>query len=673
MEEKAGDSDPQKVGLTYSKGIKLLKPKSKEPSESAENIPSLDASGIAEYIRFDCCPRYFKLRFEDTEEKHKKWPEAFHKPLSPLLYTAGKQLEEKTVQGLKTKAADYQDFTCYDPKKQVGKWGEAWPKSLESLTKIVENALYAKAETEYKPVLVYQAPMMGHIGLWDIKGIADLIGIWPNKNGKVKIRIFEIKSSWREQTAHRIQVAIYVLLLTKALGELASKVDFEGGVINKESDLEKLDPESLPSFRLEPLIQDIQRLLSGNGELCRIHKKPLNEVEYQLSWQCDNCGYNECCVVRAIENESVALLNLTRGEQKALSQQGIFRLQDLAKLKVVPKQEDLRPYNFKEIPALDAEKVQLLSSDPVIGAKLDRLIQRAQFMLSTIRPNCQYANKVRWMPWVTSTGYGNLPEDSPKDNEDTSLFFRPDGMIRVYFHVQWDYLLNIISMISARVSCTRYRGPPITLSKIVSALPKEQKESIEEERKLLESFFTDLTESINDLAVEVGSPDEAPIHLYFYMRQERDHLMDAVRRQTSISTAHAVQDLLGLRQAIDQPMFSIIQDEIMLRKAVGYHSTGLLPVLKQCCFFDSNQWTVNRKDGTRLDMRLAFRDGFFNFELPFTRMTSGAISFMLSSDDTRRKEAYYPARARFGNQIPIEYIWGAKGRLESNQTDGHEE
>ena len=173
---------------------------------------------------------------------------------------------------------------------------------------------------------------------------------------------------------------------------------------------------------------------------------------------------------------------MTRGEQKALSQQGILRLEDLARLKVVPKPEELRPYNFKEIPALDQEKVQLLSSDPVIGGKLDRLIQRAQFMLSTIRPNSKFSNRVRWMPWLTGTGYGTLPEDSPQEGADTALSFRPDGMIRVYFHIQWDYLLNIISMISARISCTRYHGQPITISKIVKALPKEQKECIEEER-----------------------------------------------------------------------------------------------------------------------------------------------------------------------------------------------
>ena len=144
--------------------------------------------------------------------------------------------------------------------------------------------------------------------------------------------------------------------------------------------------------------------------------------------------------------------------------------------------------------------------------------------------------------------------------------------------------------------------------------------------------------------------------------------MDAVRRHSSYNTtAHAVQDLLGLRQAIDQPMFSILQDEILLRKAVGFHSTGLLPLLKQCNLFDNNQWTTKRKDGSLLDLRRVFYDGFFNFELPYTRNSDGSMSFLLGSEDVRRREGYYPARARFGNQIPIEYLWAAKGLLDSSQ------
>ena len=74
----------------------------------------LTASGIAEYIRFNCCPRFFKLKFEDDEEaESRKWPEAF-KPISPLLYGVGKALEEKKVSELKEKAAEYHDFNKYE-------------------------------------------------------------------------------------------------------------------------------------------------------------------------------------------------------------------------------------------------------------------------------------------------------------------------------------------------------------------------------------------------------------------------------------------------------------------------------------------------------------------------------------------------------------------------------
>ena len=640
---------------------------SKHTAKPIEDLPALHASGIAEYIRFDCCPRYFKLRFEGDEESSHRWPEAF-KPLSPLLYGAGKELEAKTVETLKAKAASYEDLNRIDPKKM--EWERSWVESLEVLRQLILQALSAPPDAPYKPALVYQAPMMGRIGMWQINGIADLIGIWPCRDGKVKVRIFEVKSSWKEQTAHRVQVATYVLLLTAGLGDLASKVEFEGCVINKESDLEKANPENLPPFRLDPLIQDVQRLLGENGELFRIHKTPLSEVAYQLSWRCDNCGFNECCIVRAVEKESVALLNLSRGEQKALSQHGILRLDDLARLKPVPKPDDQKPYNFKEIPASDPKKIQALSADPVIGSKLDKLIQRAQFMLYRIQPNSPFANRVRAMPWLTGTGYGTLPEDSPQPGVDTALSFRPEGMIRVYFHVEWDYMQDIVSMISARVSCTRYRGQPITTSKIVSRLPESREECIAEERSMLEAFFADVTQAIRDVAGEVGSPDEAPIHLYFYTRRERDQLMDAVRRHSPLMTARAVQDLLGLRQAIDQPMFSIIQDEIMLRKAVGTHSTGLLPILNQSGFFDNKQWTVNRKDGSQLNLRLVFRDGFFNFEMPYTRNPDGSMSFMLELGDPRQREGYYPARARFGNQLPIEYIWAAKGRLDSGKEKG---
>jgi hypothetical protein len=535
---------------------------------------------------------------------------------------------------------------------------------LQLIREYVEQQFSAVGDCKNRPILLYQIPLKGRIGVWEVKGRADLIGISPQINGKVKVKIFEVKASWKEQTAHRIQVAIYSLLLSQGLKTLSSRTEIEGGVINKETDLKNLDYCSLESFRLDPVIQDVERLLCKEGELYRIHEKQLADVEYQLCWRCDNCGFNECCIVRAVEGESIALLNLTRGEQNALRNFGIRTLEDLARLKYVPDVNAQRPYNFREIAARDQQKVKELSADLVIGPKLDRMIQRAQFMLYGIRGNSPFANKTRWMPWLTGTGYGSLPEDGAVDGEDTSLLFRPEGMIRVYFHIQWDYILDVLSMVSARINCTRYRGEPISISKVINRLEDDRNLCKEEERSMLEEFFAAVTEAISQVANAVGSPDEAPIHLYFYTQHERDKLMEAVRRQPSLMSAKAVRDLLGLRQAIDQPMFSILQNEVVARKAVGFHSTGLLPVLEQCSYFDRSQWTARRRDGSSVDLWWVFRDGFFNYTMPFHRLQDGSISFILNFNDGRRKDGKYPARARFSNQIPIEFLWAAKGRLD---------
>jgi hypothetical protein len=635
-----------------------LSVESSSEDDEEDSDSGLTASGIAEYIRFNCCPRFFKLKFEGKEVKSRKWREAF-RPISPLLYGVGKDLEEKKVAELKQKAAHYLDFNKkYDP-HQYG-WEKATD-SLNNLRYVIEARIAEGEQADCRPVLLYQVPMKGHIGAWDIKGISDLIAVWPIKNGKVKVRIFELKSSWKEQTAHRIQVAIYVLLLSQELGSLSSKVELEGGVINRETNLENLDAENLPKFKLSPLIQDVERLLAENGELNRIHQTPLEKVEYQLCWRCDNCGFNECCFVCAVENESIALLNLSRGEQKALGHHGVERLEDLAKLKAVVDTSDLRPYDFKTIPARDPQKVQALSTDPVVGPKLDWLVERAQYMLGGIRPGSPNASHIRWMPWLTATGYGNLPEDSPVAGADSALMYNPDGLIRVYLFVEWDYMLDVVSMLSGRVSCTRFRGEPKSVSHVIGTLPDDRNLCLDEEKKLMENFFQNLTQAITEVANEVGSPDEAPIHLYFFSRQERDMLMKAVCRQPSLISARAVRDLLGLRQAIDQPMFSILQDEVCNRKALRFHSSGLLPILEQASFFDRKQWMAKRQDGSLVDLSLVFRDGLFNYSLPYRRNPGGSISFLKDGHN----DGYYPARARFGDQLPIEYLWGAKGKLDN--------
>ena len=632
------------------------------------NKKSLSATTIAQYIRFNCCPRFFKLKIDHSKANTGGWYRTF-RPTSSLLYGVGEKLEKMKIAELKEKAADYYDFTKYDP-RHLKDWKVPVEKSMADLRKIIEDQLSAGEKVDCSPVLLYQVPMYGPIGVWLVKGIADLIFVWPLKDGKVKVRIFEVKSSWKEQTAHRIQVAIYVLLLSQELGALSSKVELEGGVINRETNLQSLDSQNLQPFKLSPLIQDVERLLAKDGELNRVYNKPIEKVEYQLCWRCDNCGYNECCIVNAVESESITLLNLSRGEQNALRRHGVEKIEDLAKLKLVVDSFVLRPYDFKAVPAIDVKKANEISTDPVVGAKLDWLVERAQYMLSGIRPDSTYASKSRWMPWLTGTGYGNLPEDSPAAGADTRLLSKPDGMIRVYLFVEWDYMLEIISLISARISCTRYKGEPLSVSMVIRSLPNDHNECLDEEKNLLESFFRALTQAITRVANEIGSPDEAPIHLYFFSRRERDNLMRSVCRQPSLFGAKAIRDLLGLRQAIDQPMFSILQDEVQHRKALKFHSYGLLPILDQAGYFDYKQWITKRKDDSSVNLKSVFRDGYFNYSREYKKNSDGSITFL--REFKGRYDGYYPARAKFGDQLPIEYIWGVKGRLDNYREEGSE-
>jgi hypothetical protein len=254
------------------------------------------------------------------------------------------------------------------------------------------------------------------------------------------------------QTAHRSQ---FYVVVSQELGNLSANVEIEGGVINKATDFRDLDPASLPKFKLGPLIQDVERLLAKNGELNRIHQTPLAKVEYQLCWRCDNCGFNECCMVCAVESESIALLNLSRGEQKALGHHGIERLEDLAKLKSVMDNSDLLLQLQHFLQGRRRCALQRISC----WCQADWLVQHAQYMLGGIRPLSPFANKSRWMPWLTGTGYGSLPEDSPSNGMDSKLMCSPDGMIRIYLFVERDYMLDVISMISARVNCTQNSEP----------------------------------------------------------------------------------------------------------------------------------------------------------------------------------------------------------------------
>lgn len=84
------------------------------------------------------------------------------------------------------------------------------------------------------------------------------------------------------------------------------------------------------------------------------------------------------------------------------------------------------------------------------------------------------------------------------------------------------------------------------------------------EAELIEGFFRDVSDMINDVA---GAP-RARVHVYVWNRSQIRHLVDACRRAGSALLTH-LYELLGCRQNIDQLIYSALQDEVDGRYALG--------------------------------------------------------------------------------------------------------
>jgi len=649
---------------------------------SSRDRPTLSPSGIGQYIAFSECPRYFKLRFDDQgEENDRAWNEAF-KPLSVLLSGTGDSFEDQTREAIEEtvsagiNAQEAWDFD-YDLETE---FVEALEASRQGFADAIEDVQSLGMDED--PILLYEAPLCGFIQRWPVGGRADIVALWLDADGTLNAHILEIKASWKRKSYHQIQAAIYAIMLEDLLDTLGIDHDIAAGVIHRETDEEEIDTENLPSFDLQTRKQDVKRLLSEDGKIKQILDQDVDDVKYQLNAKCNNCIFNESCFTRAVEERKSALLGLSIGEQRALEKHGVETLNQIARLKKPP--ENPVPWEYENLEPRDEtqELVDKLVNEPAIGGKLDQIIQRAQAMLSEVEDDPEFGRKEPFAPAYVGAGNGTLPDDDPHPALDVD--YESGEMIRVYLHVEWDYMRDRLAMLSARIDCTNFDGNPLTFSEITDRLPTDPEESKAVEKELLDRFFERLFQGIQELARATGNSDEAPIHLYVFSKLERDRLMDAIRRHSEYvgtddtGDPHPIRDLLGLRAAIDQSMISIVQDDIRDRFALKYPSTGLLPALAQ--FYDNDgpgwwdsfsEWRVTKEDGTEVNLWQIFYHNFFNYESPYTFEDDGSVRMMLErgayySDE---QEGDYPLRARYGNQIPLEYIWAAKDKLDEDWAD----
>jgi hypothetical protein len=120
-------------------------------------------------------------------------------------------------------------------------------------------------------------------------------------------------------------------------------------------------------------------------------------------------------------------------------------------------------------------------------------------------------------------------------------------------------------------------------------------------------------------------------------------------------------------------MVSVVHNDITERLALRYPGTGLVQTVEQLeayaggeyntRWFSNDDWMAT-VDDDKVDLRSTFRTGLFEGKRAFVEQDD-SIRMLLGddSDPDSEPDGFYPLYNRFGNQIPLEYLWAARGKL----------
>lgn len=653
-----------------------------------ENNPSvtLTPSGLGQYIGYSGCPRFFRLKYfnQDIVNDRNWYDQNAH---SDLFAELGLAFEEQQLQTLANTAdqivGDAEsdgDSVSFDATWKTAsdvsdgnietQWQECIHDQLSDLIEDVANRDPAEMDG---PVVLFQTPMHGQIGVWDISGLADLIVLEPLAESRgVRSRILEVKTSWKDKTSHQIQSTIYSLLLDDVVSQLGLDHDPIATVVHREVNLRDTALTELPEIDLPSRTAEIKRLLKQDGELHQLARQSFEDAGYRLERKCDGCPYNGVCFTKAIEDRDPALLGITQGNQEQFRAQGIESLAEVSDL--FEREEGTKPYDYDPLPIRNDATVPELESEGTLANRLDELVQRAQLLRGEIDPSYESFDGVEYL---RGSGNGILPDDAPHPKLPGGACERHE-LIRVYLYVQHDHVRDRLALLAARVDCDKTSTRDVV--EFADSLPTDRETSLDAEGKLLESFFEDLFTAIQQTQAEIGrNSDEGYVHLYTYSGQERDALMEAVQRQPSVFGSSSVRDLLGLREGLDQPMVSVVHSDITDRLALRYPGTGLIQTVEQMQAYAGNHYDRHwfsyddwkaKVDGEEIDLRTVFETGFFEGQRPYVER-SDSIRLLLGDEDDPDgdPDGFYPLYNRFGNQIPLEYLWAARGKLDGVASD----
>lgn len=636
------------------------------------NRLKIPATTLGDYVRFDSCQR--RLRFKLVADKNRPAFEGeLSTPIDPILKQSGDSAErawETMLQDAGIARLDIQkesDFAALRAALSVSAPG--LPLFAREITVEAKGSAFIAA------------------GKMDF-----VIVLW--RGGRPYLRIVETKASRRDKTYHRIQIATYRLILDHLLRKDPLIV---GGLPIGPSDVEysvaRLDEKtnalqdllSTPSLDLEQEVADLKQKLRPGGEIERIAATRPEDLPYCLDSKCDECEFDVRCLTESALGRRSELLGLPPSTVKLLADQGLERIDDIARLD------------------LSSETAIKLRQAEGLRVDLGQTVEKAKARRATLpRGEGDPDNfQVRPLPHVP---IGQLPEHFPDGG---------DPLVRVYVEVDYDYVDNRICAITSHVThsplhlATTFapkaegsgREPVPGIAQAQAKRPQPNAPTTDDfedamddwlqsragpvpdpglggptivwlkqepwtgdydadtraEAALVDGFFMDTVAAIR----EVAKTDSARIHFYFFSRSEVTRLVEACSR-CGDRQLMALADLLGCRQNSEQMIFSCVQDEITSRFALGWTSQSLAVAASLNWYGQSYHW-VREVDGETMDLARRFERDVFDFKtsLPYDPDREAWID----DPDADPRRARFEIRSRNTDSLKAPYLRAAWGTL----------
>ncbi|MDJ0797315.1 MAG: AAA domain-containing protein [Calothrix sp. MO_167.B12] len=623
--------------------------------------PSVRVTDIAEYIRYQSCDRRFKLKFNDYElAKQIPFSELiFATSLDPVLEEEGRRREKEWETSLqKDGLCDLTQMSQKSEQDKATDWND-FVQKLQNLS--VEQKAYGR-----------EISIEGNLGEFNIRGQIDFVVVlW--ENNQPKLRLVESKASRKDRTYHRVQVALYRMLVRQLIKDNPITIN---GINLKPENIEcvvvRIDENTNKNqdiiqsgaINLDTVEADINRLIASDGALKRIVETDLADLDYQLDQKCSDCTLSVHCLAESARERRLELLGIDSSIVTALHKAGVTTIDNLANLDLTENQ------------------VAHIQQDISFTDNLELLKLKAKTRRRTL-PGGDYdpnTHEVKQLP--NYSGQSQLPEHT----------INGERLIRVYLSVEYDYVENRIGALAAHVTKSEGKldpkfeknedekwqpnpnikeyieeghddnDKPIYKSKELegedviefqtSAWTGDYKVDNGSEKQLIQGFLLKLVGKI----AKVAKAKKAPIHFYVWSRQEMTQLVEGCSRVDSQLLSH-LRELLGCRESLEQLIYSCLYDEVDHCYALGWTGRDLAVVTSLPWFGRRYHWQ-REINGELVNLDQAFSQDVFDFK---TNLKIDNKNQWAASNSTNVRKHQFEVRLRYFNSLSAAY-WRALWR-----------